>query len=165
MAVITLVLDRTGGDPAGLAGSGFLVPAREGRTIKASTFSTRKWAWVGADTERLVLRASVGRAGEAAALQRDDEELVALALAEISDAVGGPLPRLIDSHVQRWGAGLPQYTVGHHQRVAAVRSEVADLPGLTVAGAAYDGVGVAAVIASGQQAAVHTLAYLSPGDR
>ncbi|WP_370892129.1 protoporphyrinogen oxidase [Janibacter sp. GXQ6167] len=165
MAVITLVLVRRAGDPAGLTGSGFLVPAGDGRRIKASTFSTRKWAWVGEDAKRLALRASVGRAGEVGALQRADEDLVADALADITEAIGGPLPHLIDSHVQRWGAGLPQYTVGHHQRVAAVRSEVADLPGLTVAGATYDGVGVAAVVASGQQAAVHTLAYLSQGDR
>lgn len=165
MAVITLIFDRSGGDPSGLTGSGFLVPARDGRVIKASTFSTRKWGWVGEDAERLVLRASVGRAGEVASLQRDDEDLVAAAVDEIGEAIGGPLPHLIDSQVQRWGAGLPQYTVGHHQRIATVRADIADLPGLTVAGAAYDGVGVAAVIASGQQAAAHTLTYLSLGDR
>jgi oxygen-dependent protoporphyrinogen oxidase len=54
--------------------------------------------------------------------------------------------------VQRWGGGLPQYAVGHVDRVARVRSAVAEVPGLAVCGAAYDGVGVPAVIASARAA-------------
>lgn len=50
--------------------------------------------------------------------------------------------------VTRWGGGLPQYTVGHLDRVATVRSAVAEISGLAVAGAAYDGVGVPACIRS-----------------
>jgi oxygen-dependent protoporphyrinogen oxidase len=46
----------------------------------------------------------------------------------------------------RWGGGLPQYLVGHPARVAAVRTAVGAVPGLAVAGAAYDGVGVPACI-------------------
>ena len=56
--------------------------------------------------------------------------------------------RLVDSHVQRWGGALPQYAVGHVDLVAAVRADVARLPGVEVAGATYDGVGLPAVIAS-----------------
>ncbi|MGI8723637.1 MAG: protoporphyrinogen oxidase, partial [Geodermatophilaceae bacterium] len=50
--------------------------------------------------------------------------------------------------VTRWGGGLPQYTVGHLERVVAIRAAVAEVPGLAVAGAAYDGVGVPACIRS-----------------
>ena len=46
----------------------------------------------------------------------------------------------------RWGGGLPQYLVGHPARVAAVRSAVAEVPGLAIAGAAFEGVGVPACI-------------------
>ncbi len=160
MAVITLAV--AGGRPApGMTGSGFLVPGVDGRTIKASTFSSLKWAWVGrAGDDVTFLRASVGRAGDVAALHRDDAELVATAVAEVGDAIGHPLPHLVDSHVQRWGGGLPQYAVGHLDRVRHVREAVADLPGLAVAGAAYDGVGVAAVLASGEAAAEVVLAHL-----
>ena len=47
----------------------------------------------------------------------------------------------MDTHVQRWGGGLPQYAVGHLDRVARIRAAVAAVPGLAVCGAAYDGVG------------------------
>jgi len=59
----------------------------------------------------------------------------------------------VGSRVVRWGGGLPQYAVGHVDRVRRVRSAVAAQPGLAVAGAAYDGVGVPAVARSGRDAA------------
>ena len=58
--------------------------------------------------------------------------------------------------MQRWGGGLPQYDVGHLSRVATVEAAVARVVGLEVCGAAYDGVGIAAVVA-GAQAAVTRL--------
>ena len=88
-AVVTLAVERAGlGE---LPGSGFLVPPVEGRTIKASTFSANKWAWTGALSGEVVhLRASVGRAGEEAVLQRDDADLVAVSVAEVGAALGRP---------------------------------------------------------------------------
>ena len=144
------------GELADTRSSGFLVPPVAGRRIKAATFSFAKWAWVreaGADDGVLLLRTSAGRHREEAALQRSDEELVADSLAELAVMTGlGARP--VDSHVQRWGGGLPQYAVGHLDRVARVRSAVAAVPGLSVCGAAYDGVGIPAVVASAQRAAV-----------
>jgi oxygen-dependent protoporphyrinogen oxidase len=58
----------------------------------------------------------------------------------------------VDTHVQRWGGGLPQYAVGHLDRVARIRAAVAEAPGLGVCGAAYDGVGIPSVIASARRA-------------
>ncbi|MGN0063777.1 MAG: protoporphyrinogen oxidase [Nocardioides sp.] len=131
--------------------SGFLVPPVEGRAIKASTFSFAKWAWVKAlDPDLRVLRTSVGRHGDVGALQRTDADLLAESRAELADLVGitgAP----VDTHVQRWGGGLPQYPVGHLERVAAAR---AALPaGLAVCGASYDGVGIPAVIGAARRAA------------
>jgi len=159
-AVVTLAVERAGLDD--LPGSGFLVPPVEGRTIKASTFSFRKWAWTGELSDDLVhLRASVGRAREEADLQRDDADLVAVAVAEVAEAIGRPLPRVVDAHVQRWGGGLPQYAVGHVDRVAAIRAAVETQPGIEVAGAVYDGVGIPAVVASATRAATATVQHLS----
>ncbi len=141
VALVTLVLDG----PSPGTGSGYLVPAVEGRVTKAVTFASRKWNRPGP----AVVRASVGRIGEEMDLQRDDDELVAVVLEEL-DAAVGPLPRLQDSRVTRWGGGLPQYAVGHLDLVSRLR---AALPtGLSVAGAAYDGVGVPAVARSGTAA-------------
>jgi protoporphyrinogen/coproporphyrinogen III oxidase len=133
--------------------SGFLVPPVEGRRIKAATFSFSKWGWVrAAGVGLLLLRTSLGRYGEEATLHAADEELVAWSLADLRDAVGLAADP-VDTHVQRWGGGLPQYAVGHLDRVARIRSAVAALPGLAVCGAAYDGVGIPAVIASAHRAA------------
>lgn len=150
VGIVTLVLDG----PSPGRGTGYLVPAVEGRVTKAVTFTSRKWDLSGA----AVIRASVGRFGEERDLQRDDGELVQTVLGELEAALG-PLPRLVDSRVTRWGGALPQYAVGHLDLVRRLRDSLP--PGVAVAGAAYDGVGVPAVIASGQQAARAVLAGLA----
>ena len=151
MAIVTLAFRA--GDLPDLPGSGFLVPPIDGRTIKAATFSFAKWDWVReAGDGLLLLRTSVGRHREESVLQVSDDDLVARSLADLSDATGlaaGP----VDSRVQRWGGALPQYAVGHLDRVARIRADVARVPGLAVCGAAYDGVGIPAVIASARRAA------------
>ena len=143
------------GDLADAGTSGFLVPPVEGRQIKAATYSFAKWGWVReagrAEGNVLLLRTSVGRHREEATLQRPDTALVADSLAELA-TLGGIAARPVDSHVQRWGGALPQYAVGHLDRVARVRADVARVPGLAVCGAAYDGVGIPAVIASATRA-------------
>lgn len=137
-----------------LAGSGFLVPPVEGRFVKASTFSSSKWGWLAESVPEVVyVRASLGRHREEAALQRPDEELLAAALADLRGILGIDLPAPIDTHVQRWGGGLPQYAVGHLDRIGLVRKAIGEIEGLEVAGAAYDGVGIPAVIGSGRRAA------------
>ncbi|WP_084342717.1 protoporphyrinogen oxidase [Janibacter corallicola] len=164
MVVITMALPRA--RMADLEGSGFLAPAVDGGPIKASTFSTTKWAWVReAAGDLAVLRASAGRAGEARALQRGDDELTAIAHAEVSRALATDLPDPVQTHVQRWGGGLPQYAVGHVDRVRRVRDAVDELPGLEVTGAAYDGVGIAAVLAGARDTARAVLTRLDHSPR
>ncbi|MGW1533761.1 protoporphyrinogen oxidase [Streptomyces aureus] len=129
-------------------GSGFLVPPVDGHTIKASTFASRKWGWIAdQDPGLLVLRTSVGRHGETEVLGRPDADLVAVSRHDLKEATGLDAEP-VESRVTRWDDGLPQYPVGHHARVARVREHVAKLPGLAVCGAAYDGVGIPACIAS-----------------
>jgi oxygen-dependent protoporphyrinogen oxidase len=154
MAVVTFAFRESSvPELAATDSSGFLVPPVDGRRIKASTFSFSKWAWVrAAGGGLLLLRTSLGRHREEAALQATDEELVAWSLADLRDAVG-PLADPVDTHVQRWGGGLPQYAVGHLDRVARIRAAVDAVPGLAVCGAAYDGVGIPTVIASAHRAA------------
>ena len=131
--------------------SGFLVPPVDDRAIKAATFTSTKWGRDPVADGALLLRVSLGRVGEERTLQRTDAELAALSLADLRTATGLHATPL-DTHVQRWGAGLPQYPVGHLDRVARIRADVARVPGLAVCGAAYDGVGIPAVIASARLA-------------
>jgi oxygen-dependent protoporphyrinogen oxidase len=149
MAIVTLVL--AGPAPDLLEGSGFLVPPTEQLTIKASTFSSVKWPWLAAaHPDRTVLRASIGRHGEEAVLHRPDGDLVATALDDLTTVLGRPLPSPLAVHVQRWGGALPQYAVGHLDRVAGLTEPAR---GVALAGAVYAGVGVPACIASGRRAA------------
>jgi protoporphyrinogen/coproporphyrinogen III oxidase len=179
MAIVTLAYPRsafppergTGGEPepgfglSALGWSGYLVPAVDGRAVKATTFSTVKWPHLaaapapGAEPVEIV-RCSVGRIGEEALLQRDDDDLASLAAAELTEATGvrgAP----VATRVTRWGGALPQYTVGHLDRVARIRATMATQPGLAVCGAAYDGVGIPACVATARTAVDRVLDFLS----
>ncbi|ADB32783.1 protoporphyrinogen oxidase [Kribbella flavida DSM 17836] len=159
MAIVTLAV-RKSDWPAGTTGSGFLVPSVEGRTIKASTYSHAKWQWSAeAGGDLAVLRCSVGRLGEEYVLQRSDEELVALAAADLKTAIGLDAP-VVGALVSRWGGGLPQYAVGHLDRIDRVEAAVAEQPGLAVCGAAYRGVGIAACVASAGRAVTRVRSHL-----
>jgi protoporphyrinogen/coproporphyrinogen III oxidase len=170
MAIVTLAYPRSAFPGAGLAAlgwSGYLVPAVDGRAIKAVTFSSVKWpqlaqaAAPGAEPLEIV-RCSVGRIGEEALLQRADEELATLAAAELAAATGvrgAPAAH----RITRWGGALPQYTVGHLDRVARIRAAVAAQPGLAVCGAAYEGVGVPACVATARTAADRVTEFLRGG--
>lgn len=157
MVVVSLLLE--GADLP--TGTGFLVPPVEPMTIKAATFSSRKWAWLAeAAGGATVVRASIGRAGDTAVLQRDDASLVDVAVQDLRGIVEphGALGTVTASVVQRWGGGLPQYDVGHGDLVRTVVDDIATVPGLEVCGAAYEGVGIAAVVATGRAAAERTMA-------
>ena len=163
MAIVTLAYP-VAAFPQPVTGSGFLVPPVDGRAIKAVTFSTVKWPHLRqAEPGLHLVRCSIGRLGEDAVLQRDDSELAALAAADLADAVGvrgAP----VDVRVSRWGGGLPQYSVGHLDRVATIRSAMKAQPGLAICGAAFDGVGIPACIAAAGLAAHQILAYLGGQD-
>jgi oxygen-dependent protoporphyrinogen oxidase len=156
VAIITLAVPAAA-VPSGMTGTGFLVPPVDGLPVKAATYSSQKWAWLQGDSA--FFRCSIGRHREVASLQREDSELVATARAQLSSAVGlqGPL---VDATVTRWGGALPQYAVGHRGRVARIRADVDAVPGLELCGAAYDGVGVPAVVAGGEEGATRVIAAL-----
>ncbi|TLS41544.1 protoporphyrinogen oxidase [Streptomyces montanus] len=150
MALITLAYRR--GEIRLPEGSGFLVPPVDGRTIKASTFASQKWGWIAEENPDLVvLRTSVGRYQETEVLQRPDADLVDVSRKDLRAATGLDAEP-VETRVTRWYDGLPQYPVGHHARVARIREHIAKLPGLAVCGAAYDGVGIPACIASASAA-------------
>ena len=168
MAIVTLAYPRSAFPAPGLAAlgwSGYLVPAVDGRAVKAVTFSTVKWPHLAGSPESgaaplEIVRCSVGRIGEEALLQRADDELASLAAAELAAATG-VRGRPAATRVTRWGGALPQYTVGHVDRVARIRAGVTAQPGLAVCGAAYDGVGIPACIGTARAAASQVTAFLA----
>ncbi len=158
MAIVTLAYPQAA-FPRLPQGSGYLVPAVDGRAVKAVTFSSVKWPHLRSEGQLVLVRCSVGRVGEEAVLQRDDGELAAIAGADLAAATG-VTGAPVAGRVSRWGGGLPQYTVGHLGRVARIRAAVADRPGLAVCGAAYDGIGIPACIATARLAAIQVQTYL-----
>ena len=156
MAIVTLAFDDR---PELPPGSGVLIPEIEGFACKATTFSSQKWPGVGDGV--FLLRASLGRAGDEVTLQREDAELIEIVRRELAEIVG-LADQPIDTQVQRWGGGLPQYAVGHVDRVTRIGAAVAAVPGLAVCGASYDGVGVPACIGSAHIAADRVSAVLAP---
>jgi oxygen-dependent protoporphyrinogen oxidase len=161
-AVVALALP---GDAPLPDSSGVLIASGErhdgGRpfTAKAFTFSSRKWAHL-AGPDHLLVRGSVGRFGEAAILQRDDEDLVAAVRADLAELTGVTATPL-DSVVVRWGGGLPQYGVGHLDTVAEIERAVAEVSGLAVAGAALHGVGLPGCVAGAASAAARIVSQLA----
>jgi oxygen-dependent protoporphyrinogen oxidase len=139
--------------------SGFLTPASEGKTVKAATFASKKWPHLG--RRRQIVRVSMGRLGEEALLQYDDATLAKTALRELGEHLGQRLPEPLEQRVDRWGGALPQYAPGHDARIAAAREALAFHRGIAIAGAAVDGVGIAACVASGQKAADQIAAQLN----
>jgi protoporphyrinogen/coproporphyrinogen III oxidase len=158
VAVITLVVRGVRSDASGL-----LVPPGELSTIKALTYSSIKWPWVASQARRAwgsgvdIVRVSIGRHGEPTSLQFSDRALIDRTFSEALTIPGWETATLVHGVVNRWGGALPQYQVGHRDLVTQLRSEVAGRRGLAVAGAALDGVGIAACLGSAQ-AAVDALA-------
>jgi oxygen-dependent protoporphyrinogen oxidase len=165
MAIITMVI-------RGLSAkaSGFLAPPRELPSIKGMTYSSVKWPWLAVQTsnawgdETSVVRASVGRLGEEHLLQVGNRALLARTFAEAQTAPGWQQTVLVSGHVQRWGGALPQYRVGHRERVARVKEQIAGMPGLALCGAALDGIGVAACIGSATEAAAKIITDLGDSE-
>jgi oxygen-dependent protoporphyrinogen oxidase len=118
-----------------------------------------KWDWVRERAEATwgpgvaVVRASVGRIGENALLQLGDDALVARTFAEAQTLPGWSDAELVQARLTRWGGALPQYLVGHRDLVATLRHDLGQVPGLALAGAALDGVGIAACVGSAAAAA------------
>lgn len=148
VAVVTMAFDHA--DAADVPeGSGMLVPRTEARLTKAATWSSGKWPHLAA-ADHWLLRCSVGRIDDSAALELGDAELADRVEEEAREALGlrGPA---VARRVTRWERALPQYDVGHLDRVAAIRAALP--PGLHVAGAGYDGIGIAPCVAAAEQVA------------
>lgn len=165
VAVVTMVVRGLGTDRSGL-----LVPPGQLPTIKALTHSSVKWDWVRERAEKTwgpdvaVVRASVGRIGEESLLQLGDEALVARTVAEALTLPGWAGVHPVHARLTRWGGALPQYRVGHRELVAGLRDDLAQVPGLALAGAALDGVGIAACLGSASVAVTKIISDLGQED-
>jgi len=146
-------------------GFGFLVPAVEGRSMLAATFVHRKFLGR-TPAGKAVIRAFLGGMKNEALLDEPDETLIATVRRELSEILGNKVIPLTaePDHVQvsRWRRAMAQYAVGHQERMQLVQDRVAALPGLRLAGNAYDGIGIPDCIRLGRKAARELVAAAAP---
>jgi oxygen-dependent protoporphyrinogen oxidase len=132
--------------------SGILVPSSEERTISGCTFYTAKWPHVAPADGRQVVRCFVGRSERHPALDLDDDALALAAHADLEEMTG-VTREPIAARVTRWERSLPQYKVGHVDRVSTLFALLEEHPRLALAGAGYRGSGLPDVTGSAYRAA------------
>jgi oxygen-dependent protoporphyrinogen oxidase len=146
--VVTLAFSSDAVPP--LDGYGYVVPRVEGSDVLACTWSSQKWE-ARAPDDAVLVRVYAGRFGGRDLTIEPDEELIALARDELRLHEIEATPTL--TRVHRWPHGMPQYVLGHPERLERIEERLAELPGLALAGAAYRGVGIPDCIRSGEEAA------------
>ena len=140
-------------------GFGFIVPRIEGRDLIAATWTSLKWPHR-APPDQMLVRCYVGGVGREAILQLDDDQLVARVRAELS-AISGITAAPAYVEVNRWWKAMPQYTLGHIDRLTQLEAALSRYPGLVVTGAGYRGVGIPDCIRDGALAAGRVMRFLS----
>lgn len=138
--------------PHPLDAFGFVVPFREKRSIIACTFSSVKFE-ARAPSDRVLLRAFAGGALQPEILKLDDNELLSRVRKDLRELLGIQQAPLF-AEVSRWDRSMPQYHMGHTERVKRIEQRAGALPGLVLAGNAYTGLGIPDCIRSGEAAAV-----------
>jgi oxygen-dependent protoporphyrinogen oxidase len=145
-----------------LDATGFLVPPAEGRLLVGCTWLPAKWPQL-AGHAVTPIRCLIGRWDDAGAAM-SDEVLTRRVHEALVEAMGLAAPP-VEAVVQRWPRGIPQYTVGHQERLDRIDSALAALPGLYLTGAAYRGAGLARCVAQAQQTASSVAGGLAPLQR
>jgi oxygen-dependent protoporphyrinogen oxidase len=131
---------------------GVLCPLVESRALMAATYSSTKWPGR-APTGKVLLRGFVGGPHNQEILKHSDEDLVRTVLTEFREILGlNPFAKPLFSRIFRWHLGMPQYTLGHLERVHLIEDRSTQIPGLALAGGCYRGVGVPNCIESGERA-------------
>jgi oxygen-dependent protoporphyrinogen oxidase len=140
-------------------GFGFVVPRAEGRDLIAATWTSIKWPHR-APPDQLLVRCYVGGVGREAILELDDQALVARVRAELAGMCGVTAePGFVE--VNRWIRAMPQYTLGHLERLNQIEAALSRYGGLILTGAGYRGVGIPDCIRDGALAAERVVRYLS----
>ncbi len=159
-ATIAMAFPRT--LTSAIEGFGFIVPRTEQRHLIAATWTSLKWPYR-APADHLLVRCYVGGVGRENILQLDDDALTVKARDELA-ALCGIRVEPSYAEVNRWWKAMPQYTLGHLDRLAQLEAAISRYPGLVLTGAGYRGVGIPDCIRDGAVAAERVVQNLL-GDR
>ena len=137
--------------PITLEGYGYIVPENEKSMVLACTWTSSKWQHRAPDDYAL-LRVFVGRAQKHESLPHDKSALIAIARTELKKTmkISAEPAR---TWVFRWEKAMPQYNLGHSERLGRIETELLNHPRLALVGNGYRGVGIPDCVHSGIQAA------------
>lgn len=155
-ATIAMAFPRS--QTSAIEGFGFIVPRREQRDLIAATWTSLKWPHR-APSDQLLVRCYAGGVGREDILQRENQELVATLREELAGICGITAEPLY-TEVNRWWKAMPQYTIGHLDRLVQLEAALSRYPGLVLTGAGYRGVGIPDCIRDGAEAAERVLQSL-----
>ena len=141
-----------------LNGFGFVIPRLEQRKIMASTWSSNKF-FNRAPQNKFLIRCFVGGAGNEHLSLLSEPEIAAIVRDELRDIMGIKAEPIF-TRVYRWEKSMPQYIIGHSDRLKRINDRLISCPGLFLAGSAYRGIGISDCIKSGERAARKSLEYL-----
>lgn len=130
---------------------GFVVPEIENRRILAASFASHKYS-VRCPQDHTIVRVFIGGATQSERLKQNDEQLIQIAKEELADLIGLSGQETL-VRVVRWNNAMPQYHVGHLDRVAKIDDAVAQIPHLSIATNALHGVGIAPLVGASKQVA------------
>ena len=133
-----------------LDGYGYVIPRREGRKALACTWTSTKFPHRAPDGYALI-RVFVGRAGQEKQITWDDDGLLEIAREELELTLGITAEPLL-THIFQWEKAMPQYNLGHPERLDRINAMLKNIPGLGLAGNGYRGIGIPDCIHSGELA-------------
>jgi oxygen-dependent protoporphyrinogen oxidase len=143
-----------------LNGFGFVVPKTERRRIMAATWTSVKWAHR-APEDMVLIRCFLGGAKQGELVFLTDEEMTRVVREELKDIMGIDAEPVI-TRIYRWKDAMPQYTIGHDERVAEIEELTEKHPGLYLTGSAYRGIGISDTVREAEETAKKVLGCLNP---
>ncbi|MEW6717849.1 MAG: protoporphyrinogen oxidase [Chloroflexota bacterium] len=141
-----------------LDGYGYVIPRHEGRKALACTWTSTKFPHRAPEGYAL-LRVFIGRAGQESEITWDESALLTIAQEELRLTLGITGTPLL-WRIFIWEKAMPQYNLGHSERLKRIERRLAAYPGLALAGNAYQGIGVPDCIRSGEMATEKILSTL-----
>ncbi|MDQ0153778.1 protoporphyrinogen oxidase [Robertmurraya andreesenii] len=140
-------------------GTGFVVSRNSDYTITACTWGHKKWPH-SCPEDKVLLRCFVGRAGDETVVDLSDDEIIKIVLEDMNKTMNITMEPEF-AVISRWKNAMPQYTVGHKERLAQVLDHVnQELPGVFIAGSSFEGLGIPDCIDQGEAAVQKVLNYL-----
>jgi oxygen-dependent protoporphyrinogen oxidase len=145
-----------------LDGFGFVVPRAEKRKIMASTWTSVKFSRR-CPPDSALLRAFVGGAQHEDLLEMDDDAIIDMVRKELMGIMGITADPIL-TRIYRWDKSMPQYRVGHAERLSHLEERLLRYPGLYLTGCGYRGIGISDCVHDGKLTAERAVRFLERVD-